>query len=294
MNRILVIRGGAIGDFVLTLPAIKLLRDAYPRARLEILGYKHIIALAHERFYADAVRSLESGPLARFFARRADLPPEWADYFVSFDLIVSYLFDPDGIFEHNLRRCGVEDIIVASPKVIANGDHAAEQLARPLRQLDLTLPDRAATIYPCEEDHRFARSSYPESAITIHPGSGGAGKNWPLQNWIGLLERPELKRSPLIIAGGEADRAQLQALRSVAGKEVHFADNLPLPHLAAVLQQSRFFLGHDSGISHIAAAVGTPCLLLFGPTDPEIWAPQNESARVLRAVSRQMADLRLG
>ena len=58
-QRILVIRGGAIGDFVLTLPAIKLLRDRFPDAHIEILGRKHIIALAEKRFYADATRSIE-------------------------------------------------------------------------------------------------------------------------------------------------------------------------------------------------------------------------------------------
>ena len=78
MKRILVIRGGAIGDFVLTLPAIKLLRDAFPDARLEILGYKHIAALAENRFYADATRSIEYGALAGFFAKGGDLPAELA------------------------------------------------------------------------------------------------------------------------------------------------------------------------------------------------------------------------
>src|SRR3954467_7611974 len=110
MNRILVIRGGAIGDFVLTLPAIKLLRESFPRARLEILGYKHIAALAENRFYAQAVRSIEYGPLSGFFAKGSELNPELRDYFGGFDLIVSYLFDPDGIFENNLRRCGAKNI----------------------------------------------------------------------------------------------------------------------------------------------------------------------------------------
>ncbi|MFL6588960.1 MAG: glycosyltransferase family 9 protein, partial [Chthoniobacterales bacterium] len=87
MNRILVIRGGAIGDFVLTLPAIKLLRESFPSARLEILGYKHIAALAENRFYAHAVRSIESGSLSRFFTRDAVLPSDLRDYFGSFDLI---------------------------------------------------------------------------------------------------------------------------------------------------------------------------------------------------------------
>ena len=64
LSRILVIRGGAIGDFILTLPAIKLLRDAFPCAHLEILGYRHIISLAEVSGYANATRSIEYGPLA--------------------------------------------------------------------------------------------------------------------------------------------------------------------------------------------------------------------------------------
>ena len=59
MNRILVIRGGAIGDFILTLPTLRALRDKFPQAAIEILGYKHIAAIAESRFYADAVRSIE-------------------------------------------------------------------------------------------------------------------------------------------------------------------------------------------------------------------------------------------
>ena len=67
MNRILVIRGGAIGDFILTLPALKALRDARPQAHIEILGYKHIAVLAENRFYAQAVHSIEYGPLGQIF-----------------------------------------------------------------------------------------------------------------------------------------------------------------------------------------------------------------------------------
>ncbi len=58
MNRILVIRGGAIGDFILTLPALKALRDEYPSAHIELLAYRHIAALAENRLYAQAIRSI--------------------------------------------------------------------------------------------------------------------------------------------------------------------------------------------------------------------------------------------
>jgi heptosyltransferase-3 len=117
MNRILVIRGGAIGDFILTLPALKALRDAYPKTHIEILGYQHIAALAENRFYAQAIRSIEYGPMSGFFARDSELSPELVSYFSSFDLIISYLYDPDGIFENNLRHCRVRQIVGGPAKI---------------------------------------------------------------------------------------------------------------------------------------------------------------------------------
>ena len=69
------------------------------------------------------------------------------------------------------------------------------------------------------------------------------------------------------------------------------AENLPLPALGALLARCREFLGHDSGISHLAAAVGTPCVLLFGPTDPDIWAPPYPSVEIVRAPDGFMGRL---
>src|SRR5919109_2922999 len=123
MNRILVIRGGAIGDFILTLPALKALRDAHPDAQIEILGYKHIAVLAENRFYAQAVRSIEYGPLSSFFAKDSELPADLVSYLASFDLVISYLYDPDQIFQNNLRRCGVEDLVYGPARIVEKADH---------------------------------------------------------------------------------------------------------------------------------------------------------------------------
>src|SRR6476620_12009183 len=128
MNRILVIRGGAIGDFILTLPALKALRVARPQAHMESLGYKHVAVLTEQRFYAQAVHSIEYGRLARFFARNSELPVELADYFASFDLVISYLYDPDRVFETNLRRSGVENLICGTAKIVEKDGHETRQL----------------------------------------------------------------------------------------------------------------------------------------------------------------------
>jgi heptosyltransferase-2 len=296
MNRILVVRGGAIGDFILTLPALKVLRDAYPRAHIEILGYKHIAALAENRFYAQTVRSMEYGPLSSFFAKNSELPPELGNYFASFDLVISYLYDPDEIFENNLRRCGVERLI-RGPAKIDNRGHAARQLARPLEELGFPIDDFAARIFPLETDRiplekLLNRSSKP--IVVFHPGSGGEKKNWPLENWIDLgnyLLGSNNFRGLLAVVSGEADEDRTKHLRAIWKNErVQFARNIPLPVLAALFENA-IFVGHDSGISQLAAAAGANCILLFGPTDPEIWAPKNESVQIIQAPTGDMPSL---
>ncbi len=296
MKRILVIRGGAIGDFILTLPTLKALREGYPHAHLEILGYKHIAVLAENRFYAQAIRSIEYGALASFFAKNSKPPAELANYFASFDLIISYLYDPDGIFENNLRRCGVENLI-HGPAKVDDREHAALQLARPLEELGLRATDFAPRIYQSTESRKFAEDflrGMPRPILAIHPGSGSETKNWPIENWIefgnDMLGSDEFCGS-LVIVSGEADEERSRELQTIwRNDRVQFARNLPLPVLAALLEHT-IFVGHDSGISHLAAAAGAKCILLFGQTDPDVWAPMNESVEVIRAGSGKLSDL---
>ncbi len=283
MNRILVIRGGAIGDFILTLPAIRLLRDRYPYAHLEILGGRSIAVLAHDRFYANAIRSLDDPTLVRFFAHNAELSGDVCDYFAAFDVIVSYLFDPDGIFSGNLTRAGAKHVITGSPK-IGGLEHAARQLAQPLEQLGLHLEDPAAKLFPNQEDHRAAAEFLGDMRpdfLAVHPGSGSSTKNWAIENWSRLLA--VLRPKTGFIIAGEADEEVSTQLEAMSERQhLRLAKNLPLPLLAALLQRATF-LGHDSGISHLAAAAGARCVLLFGPSDPAIWAPANEKVQVIRA-----------
>jgi heptosyltransferase III len=297
MDRILVIRGGAIGDFILTLPALKALRDGYPDAHIEILGYKHIAVLAENRFYAQAVRSIEYGPLSSFFAKNSKISPALADYFASFDLVITYLYDPAQIFENNLRRCGVRNLLGGPARIVETGGHAARQLARSIEELGIRVADLAEKIFLSEEDRQFGREflqTTSQPIVAIHPGSGSKDKNWPLQNWIELFSREYWhveKRPSLIVISGEADKAQTTQLEYIwKDLDVRFAKNLPLPHLAGMLQHS-IFIGHDSGISHLAAAAGANCILLFGPTDPNVWAPRNENVQIVAAESSRLDDL---
>jgi heptosyltransferase-3 len=289
LSRTLVIRGGAIGDFILTLPALRLLREESPSAHIEILGYKHIVVLAEMSGYANATRSIEYASLASFFIRGGGLAQDLIEYFGSFHQVISYLFDPDEIFATNLKRCGVENLIIGRP-TITEEEHAARQLARPLEQLGLYLDDPAAVI-PFDEP---AQTHGP--AIAIHPGSGSESKNWPLDRFVAVartLLAPNEKLK-LILIGGEADESRLAKLQALLPNDrIEIVRHLSLTRLARRLRDCDLFLGHDSGISHLAAAVGTPSVLLFGPTDPAIWAPANRQVRVVRSPDLTMDGIKV-
>jgi len=224
---------------------------------------------------------MEAGALARFFSRNSELPTQLTDYFGSFDLILSFLYDSDKIFETNVRACSAATFL-AGPFKLDNSQHAAFQLARPLQQIGLFLSDAAARLFPNDDD-RTAVRRFRDCTVALHPGSGSETKNWPVEKWIKLGDIFLATGVQLLVIAGEADVGRTQKLQAAwNGKPVQFAENLPLPHLVAIFEKMTF-IGHDSGISHIAAAAGARCLLLFGWTDPAIWAPANQNVTVLRA-----------
>ena len=234
--------------------------------------------------------------MAGFFVPNSTLAADLVAYFASFQQVISYLFDPDLFFENNLRRAGVKNLLPAYAK-IDDSEHAAGQLARPLQKMALFLDDAAARLHPSAEDQAKAQEFLGNSSrpvIAIHPGSGSPRKNWSAENWAAVAQwlHQHHPQSRVLLVGGEADAVPLAAMQAaLADAEVLVAQHLPLPVLAAILERCRLFLGHDSGISHIAAAVETPCVLLFGPTDPAVWAPKNERVKVITADSGDLRQI---
>jgi len=276
-GKILVIRGGAIGDFILTLPVLAALRVRLPQARLEVLGYPHIAGLAVAGGLADAVRAIEARALAGFFARRGELTPELQTYFASFAVVISYLYDPDGFFQANVARCSKAQFIAGPHRPDDTAAiHATEVFLKPLERL---------AIFDAEPAPRLALNSPPSTLnlLALHPGSGSERKNWPEAKWTELLGH--LVRSTdarLLLVGGEAEGDRLDRLASrLPPDRVELARNLPLVELAARLAKCSAFIGHDSGITHLAAALGLGGLVLWGETRQAVWRPRTERMKIL-------------
>ena len=229
-GKILVIRGGAIGDFILTLPAIAALRQQFPDSHLEVLGYPHIVQLAVTAGIVNAARSIEARPLAGFFARDGVLAEEMADYFSEFDLIVSYLYDPDQIFRVNIARCSPAQFIAGPHRPDErSGIHATKVYLKPLERLAIFDADPVPKLRVALQS-----GSSNERPLALHPGSGSDAKNWPEACWGDLLEHLINETGhDLLLVGGEAEGQRLQRLSAaLPPTRARVAQSLPLPELA--------------------------------------------------------------
>lgn len=278
-GKILVIRGGAIGDFILTLPALAALRQQFPNAFLEVLGYPHIVGLAVAGGLVDRARHIEAAGLASFFARNGELSESVADYFSEFDIIISYLYDPDRIFQTNVARCSPAQFIVGPHRPDeALGVSASAAYLKPLERL---------AIFNADPVPRLAvkRAPAPERQLVLHPGSGSPRKNWAEESWAELLQYLVAETGlNLLLVGGEAEGERLQRLAAALPPgRTRVAQSRPLPELASLLQDSAAFVGHDSGVTHLAAALGLGGIVLWGDTVEQVWRPPSNKMVVLRS-----------
>jgi heptosyltransferase-2 len=272
--RILVVRGGALGDFLLTLPAVAGLREKWPEAEIEMVVARRFGELVLGPNAVNAIRPIDEPGLASFYAAGGSLDRRWADYFTEFDLTISYFFDPDGVFAANWQRAGgTGQYISHDPRNPAEA--AWRHLSKPLAECGCA-PGDARRLYGTSlvsAERKKERGE--ELRLVIHPGSGGKKKCWPLQDWVRELEDFTFPLPwGVTWLAGEAEGDLLQEIPEKWRTGAHgLKQSRPLPEVFQVLQSADLYLGHDSGISHLAAWSGVKCGLLFGPTLPAIWAP---------------------
>ncbi len=271
MQKILVLRGGALGDLIVTLPALAALRRRWPTTWIELAGNINASILALDTHLIDVAHSQHEARWSSLF-NPEPLPTKFASWLRAFDLVLNYWPDPDGVLAGHFPEKSAPCFLSASAQ--PEEAPAAAHFCAPLRTLGIK-PDsfmfqlRARSVSRAEK-----------LRIAVHPGSGSARKNWPVSRWKDLCAwlRDTLGASLLIVTG----EAEPEDARALAGFGCA-AHQLPLLTLSNELASCHLFVGHDSGISHLAAACGVPCVLLFGPTIPSLWAPPTSFVRVLKS-----------
>lgn len=280
--RILILRGGALGDLILTLPILRELRIGFPNSSLELWGIYPQARLAAPEF-VHQVERLDAQDLVSLFVDEP-LPQLVRNKLDGFELAISFLSDPDKIIERHLTADGARRVIAWATRMRPEV-HAVFQLAEVLGKLGLSLHDPIP---------RLAVGSKPAHSATLgfHVGSGSPQKNWPIDRWVELIQRLEGVFSDFLLVGGEADDKVVCEFRTRCQvRNLRILLNQDLADLGQALNRCAVFVGHDTGVTHLAAAVGTPTVALFGPTDPNVWAPLGEHVRVVQSPDGTMASI---
>lgn len=272
----LLYHAGALGDFITALPALQAWRRLHIGDRIVLLGKPAFAALLSKKPPFDEVWDVESVRFSSLFS--ADPGRELAPLFGSFTSAL--LFSPDSSpLSANLARLGAVGIIRQDPFPSTPVPIVEHHLSL-FRGLPLGEDERAPRI-----DVLADAAPEPRGAVALHPGSGSLAKNWPRERFLALslLFRSSGERTVWIAGPAETGLA-------LPAGEWAWRD-LSLPALASGLARSRLFVGNDSGVSHLAAAVGCPTVALFGASDPAVWAPRGGRVRILHGET--MEDIAL-
>ena len=247
--RRLLIRPGAIGDCILSLPVFQHLRTEYT----ELWISSPVLPLVD---CAGVVRSLASTGLDLVGVGDLQMPAPLKGTLQSFDSIVSWYGANRPPFREALTNLGVPcEFHAALPPPDFSGhvtDFFAQQVGAPLGLVP------SIKVQP----------SASRGTVVIHPFSGSLRKNWPLASYFELA-----KCLPLKIEWTCGPEEQLP-------DAVRFEN---LGELAAWIASARLYIGNDSGITHLAAAVGVPTIAIFGPSSPDMWAPRGPNVTVLHS-----------
>lgn len=241
-----MIRRGGLGDTLLVLPLLRALRRAHPGAALHLAGVPDYGAILAAHGAVDAVRSAEDLELWWPERARRHLAP--------FALVVG---DEPGLVQVPLEPARSE-----------RGVPFGLQLARQAG-LAPRWPDDAWLSPP------RARRPGP---LVFAPGSGGRAKCWPRQHWLQLAARTQ---GELRVVLGPVELERDDPRGWPWPVPVSFLVGRTPLQLADDLAAADAFVGNDSGATHLAAMLGVPTVAVFGPTDPEVWAPVGPHVRVV-------------
>ncbi len=288
-----VIHQGALGDFILALPAFETLRSSFPRARMTLIGYPRVLELAVGRFYAEEMMAVDQKGMASFFLPGGSLDSTLSGIFGRFDFIAVFGKDPGGPFVENLRRVSRGKVLhfESFPRE-KEQLHVVDYLLRQLSAQGFYPVNSTPRLFLRESDREWGaeflrriglRPEERSSIVLLHPGSGSRNKVWPLDRWprlAGLL-RDRFESKILVVIGPAEGKEVEQALKGVLQVKAP-----SLLQLASVMERCGLFIGNDSGVSHLAAALGVSTLALFGPTDPGIWAPRGKDVFFLHGKTK--------
>jgi lipopolysaccharide heptosyltransferase II len=307
LNRLLVVDLADIGDLIMTTPALSALRETYPAACIDLLTTAHAAPILNG---TDLVNNVILFNKVAFdhpldLLRPRNLIGGWQ---LARQLGQSQ-YDAVLIFRHLTTHFGALKhaalaLVTGAPHRIGldNGKgwfltHRATDLGFGARHeveywLDVAALIGATTSNPrlrvgfSDADRKWAEDHLPplEKLVVIHPGSGGysLARRWEPEKFAQVADALHNEGKTIVLVGGPGDNAE-EVIRHMQHPPINLVGQTTLNQLAAVISLASRYIGADSGVLHIAAAVGTPITSLYGPSNHLAWGPWHRHAATLRS-----------
>ena len=275
VDNALVLFPGALGDFVCFLPALLALRARHT-GPLRVVAQPALLQLL--QIHDVSTASIDRREVADLFAADCPLRDETAALFGGFGSVYSWTGSELPHVDARLARLNPGAVQVYRFRGMQPGEHAADYYARCIgARGDVSVASAVKTDEHWLSPFLRRHGCQDGRVLVVHAGSGSLRKNW--QGFAKLCAASYERHETTVWLRGpaESERGADGEMNGVG------AQGLTLPQVAGLLRHSGGYVGNDSGVSHLAAALGTPALVLFGSSDPTVWAPRGPNVRILHA-----------
>ncbi|MFN3681543.1 MAG: glycosyltransferase family 9 protein [Nitrospira sp.] len=293
----LIIHPGALGDILLAVPALR-------RLKAGCLGYRFVLACqeAAGRFLQECGLIEEwvafESEVIRTLAFRDPfcVAIEEFPWIRQCTLAVAWMNDQGGAIRDRLQQWGIPRVVVKSPfDPTVTAKHQADRFCEIIGELGCDV--EALPLSLPSSSRLTAQQLFAELGVTshspilvVHPGSGSRAKCLRPQAMASVIQHLMNDHWQVVLLEGPADGDHVQAILDRLSRPLPVVRHADLMQVASVLAHAQMYIGHDSGITHLAALVGIPTLALFGPTEPAQWAPRGASVMILRGAPCQCAS----
>ncbi len=287
IRKALLVHSGSLGDFVMALRIVAALRQAGAE-HVTVLGRPSIASVALDGGGVDLVLDTETGGFHALYHATAPLADSIRDQIGGHDLTLTMTAPEKAkALAQRLAEATGGIVINLDPRPRENWTgHVSDQWLENLQNTGIECGTPFPRIAVKRDNISRARQesalAADEPFVLLHPGSGGRAKCWPIENWLRLSqELHQLHFHVALLLGPIEEELWPEEIISRLASAGKIIRGKTVPELAALLAASHMFVGNDSGVSHLSAAVGTPTLAIFGPTDPTLWRPLGPSAHTL-------------
>lgn len=279
-KRLLIAHQGALGDFIVTFPVLRGLRQYF--SRIDAICRTTFGQLANHLGIVDRYYPVDAARFASLYTNRID--QKVIELILSYDRVL--LFSFSDTLERAFQNIKGDHVFRIPPwPNSTRKEHVTAFLTNNLIDSNLLSSSEKEQFTASVFDNRPlpATGLTTGSNVVISPGAGSIKKRWPLSNFLKLAVRLQEKglQPEFLLGPAEQDIKQTAWVQGEGGIPVIEPESLT--DLASILKKTDGYIGNDSAVSHLAAFLGVPVVAIFGPSDPDRWRPVGQRVAVVRS-----------